>query len=497
MAGAGSNIWYYWMPDQGGVGAWWRSKLTGTETDGGPKHYLKETGPFTPPPWGGELEPVNTLTTNATDLDPWQNPSGTPIATAAYFSHFTPDRWGRYIIFSNSFNTVGTAIWDATNDVMTVSGFNVSGGYSQWASEHHDWHAWSDWSASSVQVDSNGTAQSIGTQNFNSTGSQALLCSAHVDAGGDYDRLPRPNQSPDGTKITWHSTFLSGQTAIPNSYSSEPVNLLYVVAYYPYPPEIYQVSASNGTVTLTFDHGENSGHPRGYTTRKWPDESTGTYPPPRETKLLRLWQSANGTDGWTPVGTVNYNVWSNYNFSTGVWTGDTYQTISTTQAASTTMYYALTAQEWSGLESRTLSNVWQVVLDSNGNLLSQSQQSAYPSTPGGVAPFYTQAPPAPSNLQVTKQPVAGQYLLTWAEPVNTVIRYYNIYYSNTAAPAVTQSCRIASVPVGTSSYLDWLADPNASSGYYVITSVDTQGNEGTVAGDVTIPLPPARLRLLQ
>jgi len=56
------------------------------------------------------------------------------------------------------------------------------------------------------------------------------------------------------------------------------------------------------------------------------------------------------------------------------------------------------------------------------------------------------------------------------------VRYYNVYYSTAGVPEPLQANRIASLPVGTKSWLDWLADPGKP-GFYVMTSVDRQGNE--------------------
>ena len=162
------------------------------------------------------------------------------------------------------------------------------------------------------------------------------------------------------------------------------------------------------------------------------------------------------------------------------------------QLNSSTRYYAVTSEEHSRLESRTLSNTWQVTLDENGNVVESSEVTPYPSDPGGVNPFWTEAPPAATNLSVTKQSTSGHYRLTWNEPPKqyTKIRYYNIYYSTDGTPPADQRYRIASVPAGTLTYLDWVANPTASA-YYRVTSVDRQGNEGTEPA----PSGPATLRI--
>jgi hypothetical protein len=485
-----TTVWFHWMPEQGGIGIWWRSTPTGTASDGGPVHTSNHTGPFTPQPWGGQMEPTNTITTGFNQLDPWQNPTGTPVATASYFSHYTPDRWGHYIICASSqLADGGTGIWDSTNDDWIVQTFGQ-------LTTHNDWHAWSDWSVSSnYQV--NSVETKISTQNFNDSNSQIVLCSTHTNGEGNYNELPRPTQSPDGTKVVWHSSFLGVG-------ASTAWDLMYVVAHYPYPPEIYQATASGGKVTLTFDYGENRGTPRGYTTRRWPDESTGTYPPPRETKQFRLWSSANGTSGWTPVTTTAYTGWSRYNYSTGVWTGNTYQTITAGQAAGTTMYYALTAQEWSGLEG-TIGNVWEVTLTSGGAISSSVQQTTYPSTPGAKPTHYTTAPGAPTGLAVTYEQspatAPGQYTISWTAPSDPkgLIRHYNLYALDGSTPTAIQNRRVASIAVGATSFIDWLGNTNGST-EYALTSVDYFGNESqaaTVGGNTDPPPPPTGVHLVE
>lgn len=465
LYGAGSNIWWYFVPENTNI--WWRMKLTGTDTDGGPKYTSDHTVPYS---WGGELEPLNGGTGNI--------PYCPGTNCSHYWSHPSWDRWNRYVAFNDGdASPEGAAIWDMTNNASKVASF---GGGSQ----HTDWHAWSDWATFSTNTsnpDQAGETISIG--NLNNSSSRIDLCEVNTwtssdGSGGAYNRLARPTQSPDGTKINFHSTYLNDASGVnPDVY--------YVVAYYPYPPEIYQATAAGGNVTLTFDHGENSGNPRGYSTRKWPDESTGTYPPPRETKQFRLWSSANGTSGWTPVATTAYAGWTNYNFSTGVWTGNAYQTVTTTQSASSTVYYALTAQENSGLEG-TIGNVWKVTLTNGGAISSALQQTAYPSSPGAKGTHWTTAPGSPTGLTVAYQQApataAGQYTISWTAPSdpNSVLRHYNIYALDGSAPTAVQNRRIASVPVGTTSFIDWLGNTSGTT-QYLVSAVDIMGNESGVS----------------
>lgn len=272
-------------------------------------------------------------------------------------------------------------------------------------------------------------------------------CTATVS---NYNAYPRPSQSPDGTKVAFQAYWLNSSNSYP--YVS------YVIAYYPHPPYLNQPSPLSTGVRINWNSPK-------YTTRGWPNETSDPPPEPKEVKYYHVWISEDAST-WKELTTTGVSFGTNY--------------YDATQPAGTTRYYAITSEEHSRLESRTLSNVWKVTLDATGDLTENVELSAYPTNPGGVSPFWTQLPPAPSDVSVTKQTTAGHYRLNWTEPSDSKIRYYNIYYSTTATPTADQKYRIASVPVGTSTYLDWLADPNATA-YYLVTSVDRQGNEGTSA----------------
>ena len=89
-----------------------------------------------------------------------------------------------------------------------------------------------------------------------------------------------------------------------------------------------------------------------------------------------------------------------------------------------TWYYALTTEEHSGLESDELSEILQVTV-SGASIVSQSVVQ-----PKGQKNYWTTKPSAPVNFNYVQQPTAGHYRLTWNEPADNMIRYYNIYYSN-------------------------------------------------------------------
>jgi hypothetical protein len=471
LTGVGDDIWFIIMPSHTS-GTWWRTRPTGSHSDGGSTHVQDRTAPYN---WGNELEPANTVLTHVNSApDPWCDDGDAATHCSSYWSHFTPDRWGRFGIYSNvSVSNIGPGLYDMKAKKHGVESFGNGLG-----AQHHDWHAWSDWSTSSTGP-SDYSTQEITIQNWRNQGSLEVINSAHIELTDNYNALPRPTQSPDGTKVVWHSTFLSSSASTPD--------IFYTVAYYPYPPQITGANALNGTVTLTVDWGLTSLSPRGYTIRKWPNEATDLPPPPREVIKFRLWRSADGVN-WVALNLVDHDIFARYDFSTGTFNGSSQWQL-TDRPGQGNWHYAVTSLEHSGLESRVLSNVWYVELDADGAIISQGESRVYPADPGGISTITTKRPPAPTLTSAARDAtVASHYNLTWSEPPDhyDIIRYYNIYYSNTGTPDPVQQNRIASVPKGTNEFVDWNAHPSLT-GYYRITSVDKQGNEGTLPP----PEPPA------
>ena len=430
LVGPSTNNTIIVMPE--GYNSVWRFALSGgTDPDGGPAHTSDHESPFS---WG-DIEP--TLTgdksggvCNATYRSPWCCDDDPNTDCDTYLSHMVFDRWGRYATGMNSSEARAHRVWDMKAH--------------KWASPHiampswdwHlDWNAWSDYYATSPssKIDSGGNTGNIRIVKYD--GSETIdVAVPHIREMGsnEYNSLPRVTQSPDGTKAVFHSDFLYSKL---NSW-----DVFYAVAYYPHPPEITSVTGS-GTYTINFDWRTDQTTSRGYTQRGWPNEATDDPPPPRETKLFRLWRSSDGTT-WNPIKTVDANIFSKYNFSTGVWSGDKHWEFIDTPGDGT-FYYAVTAQEHSGLESRVKSNVFNTA---------GVQTTAYPPDPkAGTG-------------------VTGVYQAS-------MIRYYNIYAADGAAPAISQTNRIASIPASSgTSYVDWLGD-TAGSTQYKVTAVDTQGNE--------------------
>lgn len=507
VVGTGSNAKIYFIPE--GYSSWWRMALSGSGADGGPEHTVDNAPPYN---WGGEVEPVFTgfgtglSGSCGTTKSPWNCDGDEATGPESYLSHPGFDRWGKYVAGINSQQYMGMGVWDL--DTHAWHQQNIPAVQYGW---HTDWDAWSDYF---VSTPSGVVPETDDIYIFHYNGTDTRdIASVHTRESRtvDYNSLPRVTQSPDGTKAVFHSDFLhnawtakvqgyiSGGTvltvtgvtegslsvgdfigsdsggAVANqtiasfgtgtggtgtynlsisqsdlASAGSPVNiynhrggweLFYAVAYYPHPPEITQVANNSGTYTIRFDWRTDQTTSRGYTQRGWPNEATDDPPPPRETKLFRLWRSADGTT-WSPIKTVNADIFGKYNFATGEWSGNKYWEITDSPGAGT-FYYAVTAQEHSGLESHTLSNVFSTA---------GSQTAIYPSDPK-------------SGIGVT-----GVYQAS-------MIRHYNIYAEDGAAPVVDQTNRIASIPVSSgTSYVDWLGDTDGST-QYKVTAVDTQGNE--------------------
>lgn len=451
FVGADGNYWIYYLFT---TGSWARMRPWGTDGSA-PNHTADRTSPYVW--WEGaedqkEIQPVN-------------GKVGTKAFTNNYWSHGVPDRWGNHFAYSDTDDAyVAPGVSNVDLDKRTAFPSSVRG------AQYHAWTGWTDYSTGTDGSDQ------IYIMKYDDGSTHAEIASIHASTG---DQFTKPGQSPDGTKTAYRSDFLQ-----PTSTNGD---VFYVVTRYPYPPEIFQTSLAAGIVTIQFDWGLDQTSPRGYTSRGWPNESMDNPPAPRETKEFRLWRSSNGTTGWEPIKTIAANPFDKFDYiNGGLKAGQVAYWEFTDIPGDGNWFYAVTSIEHSGLESRSLSNV----VSSTG-----SQTAAYPSDPGGISSFYSKLPLSPVlTAEATATP--GHYQLSWAEPQTPLVRYYNIYYSTDNLPAVDQRNRIASLPKGTSTYLDWLADP-IKPGYYRITSVDFQGNEGEVSDiSLTPPTAPSNFKLI-
>ena len=346
LVGSSAGYWLYGLP--GASATWWRQRLWGTD-NAAPNHTSDTTSPYDW--WTG--------TDAQKEVQPLNASSGTvPDFAGNYWSHAVFDRWGVYASYSDTNGAyVGAGVWDIKNSTRTAFPASDDSG-----TQYHAWNGWSDYT---VHTLGNGGATSdwIGIQKYDGGTDLIYLSDGHWFETPNENT--KPAQSPDGTKVGYRSDWLITSSARSGDSGYSTSDLHIVTAYYPFPPEI--ISVTSGVVRFGWETDVVS---RGYTERGWPDESTDDPPPPRETKEFRLWKSTNGTTGWIPVGTVTASIFDRYNFATGIWSGLDYWEITDPSPSG---YYAVTSIEHSGLESRTLSNVFSAA---------GSQTAAYPAFPG-------------------------------------------------------------------------------------------------------------------
>ncbi len=427
-----------------GTGVYVLFKDHGSFSDGGPLWSDWDGDSF------GENEEIVVLADGAgTPDNPYNNP---------YPGHWCFDRWGRYAVTGTytdcPSNCPGTRIFDLKDRSLKEHYVFFKGKYD---GQHHSWTGWTDYVVAvhpdwPTGIVDNGD---IFINKWDASSEKAKkICNVHYPGySGNYNGYPRPSQSPDGTKVVFAALWL-------NNDGDDHPYMSWVVAYYPHPPKITGMEKTGPHIRISWAWDSTST----YTTRGWPNEDTDAPSLPREIKCYHVWVSED-KNNWTELTT------------TGVPSGTNYYDIK--QPYTTSRYYAVTSEEHSRLESRTLSNIWKVALDGTGVIKENKEAAPYPADPGQISPFWTTKPPAPSNLTIKATGVSGQYRLTWREPPSryTKIRYYNIYYSTTGSPPADRQHRIASIPVGTTTWLDCFADPSKTA-FYRITSVDRQGNEG-------------------
>jgi hypothetical protein len=421
-----------------GTAVKWRMDFTGSAPDGGPEFS-----------GDGTTGEVIIMSTKTAVFPPWENHH--------YWSHESPDMWGNHVVISNmeDDNRPGIAHLNVeTHEYETRSYLNDYG------VQHNDWHGFTDYSVSSYTPykDNDGLGQRITAQRYNDSNLNDIktICFPHVreNGGSAYSTLARPFISPDGTKVAWTSEFLNSS---PNRN-----DVYWCVIRKPKPPINVTASSNGDSVLLSWQR-------PAYTTRGWPNDVTDTPPLSKEIKGYHVWASSNIDGGWSEItqGAISL------------------ESIDINQEVGTTRYYAVTSEEYSRLESDVLSEIVRVSISADGVMNSSVVAEE------GMGGFWTTPPPSPSNFKVTKQAIGGHYELTWNEPSDSKIRYYNIYYSSTSEPTISQQNRIASIPVGNNRYRDWLAD-KVSDANYRITSVDRYGNEGSAVNAIKPSPPPLR-----
>lgn len=429
----------------------WKFNTGGTDTDGGPDYVNAETtySSFN----DFETEPLWTWYEAPTV--PWK------LDNSVYrhgWGHPGFDRWGRIVVFGDG-NAYwedggikewgGPVAWDYKNRQLVAEPTEtrfpkplIEYPHTLSVLTYSDLNAWSDFFATSTKS-SDENDNYVFTGRYDLTHDQGnpwyRAFSHHGTQNGStnygWTANARVAQSPDGTKVSFASTIFS---SVANTG-----DIAWGVAYYPHPPEITSVTNNGGTYVVRFDWRLRTGSPRGYTTRGWPDEATDDPPPPRETKLFRLWRRSATTGAWQPVATTMANIFNRYNFHNGTWTGSDYWEISDTPAGAGPWEYAVTSLEHSGIESRTLSNVF---------ISAGTQTVAYPANPKGRSGFASSFFPE-------------------------LTRAYNIYAKDGATPDPTRANRVATFPASSgTAWVDWLGNTDGTTRYKV-TALDTQGNE--------------------
>lgn len=439
----GSMQWMQVMPS--GSGVYWKFKTFGSHPDGGSDYTHDTTWPYN---WGGEAEPINTSYGGGSD--PWCDATGGGYDCMSGASHTVLDFWGRYAFFGYNEHGEMAQVYDIDSHTFKTSQFpNI---YFQ----HGSAKTWSDdWvTAGGPDAYNSHTEDKIYRVRYNDSNNTEPVLYTHgcynspnnKCYGTAYWSLPHPVLSPDGTKTAFQGTMFNNDLSDGNEEQGE---IMWGVMYWPHPPEITQATASSGTVTVRFDW-RLSETTRGYTQRGWPDEATDDPPAPRETKLFRLWRSSNGTT-WLPQGTVTANPFDKFDFMDGgLKNGQVAYWEITDIPGNGTWYYAVTSLEHSGLESHTLSNIFQITVVGGAGTGTQS------------AP-YSSDPKADTNIITSYN--------------SNLKRYYNIYALDGAPPTITQNRRIASVPVSSgNTFIDVFGKTDGST-QYVVTAVDTQGNE--------------------
>jgi hypothetical protein len=238
----------------------------------------------------------------------------------------------------------------------------------------------------------------------------------------DYCSLPRPAQSPDATKVVFASDMLQ---------HDENAEDVYVAVHrHPFAP-VWLGLASADEPRLVWRFHELS----------------------REIRGVRVFRSADATPpAWEDVSGVVED--GSYLDDADIPDGGS-------------MLYAVTAVETSGLESRVLSRVIRVTREGSGFRVDQLE-------PYGSTGFDLVPPGDPADL--TAVTATGGMALAWTAPADRDVRLFHVYASPDGPPEITQAYRIASLPAGHPSYLDWSHGPE-STVHYAVTAVDYQGNE--------------------
>ncbi|HUT33721.1 MAG TPA: hypothetical protein VNE39_09590 [Planctomycetota bacterium] len=358
--------------------------------------------------------------------DPW----------GQYMSH--PDHWtdGRAAYFAGPSDKLqaaavkgGWGIWVRHRDKPPIfTGIPASGGHVTWCGGDPDWF-FAHVSRPEKGWDSPIKGRIVTGKADGSV--LKVLCNPHDRKRGGragYDGIPRPIQSPDATKCWFHSSMLMPSDAFTGSYIA--------VFRRPHPPVELKGEVVQDGLKLTWKPHPISREVKGYHVYVLHpdagigmDEATAEAVAGRETTLPVPKQ---------PGGHL----------------------------------FAVTAEEFSGLESDTTSPMLCVTVGQDG-------KCAFGPSRKGTRGLDSRPPRKVVGFTATKD-LSGGYLLKWTASPEKDLRYYNLYFSSSKSPEAVQARRIASPPRGTTEWLDWLA-PREGRAFYALTAVDRHGNESEPA----------------
>ena len=236
-----------------------------------------------------------------------------------------------------------------------------------------------------------------------------------------YMTIPLPTQSRDGNKCWYHSSMLLPDNKYTGSYIA--------VHRRPRPPVALKTSAVGERVTLEWTPHAVNFEVKGYHVYRM-DDAGKTW--------IELTDAAVAATTFTD----------------------------TTARPGRDYTYAVTAEEWSLLESDVTSPTVMV---------GKKKRFVAPAT-GKPVSGWDKTPPRPvANFTATKR-ADGLILLKWNRNKDRDFRHYQLYASPEGKPAVSQKRLLVSPPHGETFYLDWSA-PKGRPMHYAITTVDRQGNE--------------------
>jgi len=242
---------------------------------------------------------------------------------------------------------------------------------------------------------------------------------------GGYGALPLPTQSRDGNKCWFHSSMLMPTDKQTGSYIA--------VFRRPYAPVELAVTDTPGPVTLRWKP-----HPVNY-----------------EVKGYHVYRS---DDGGETFAEVTKQAVPGREF------------VDRTAKLGQTYLYAVTAEEWSRLESDVTSPKITVHVKTPKALVVAS---------GDVETGWDKTPPAtPAGFEA--QIDDGLIVLSWRPVEDKDFRYCSIYASCEDTPETVQKRLLVSPTHEQTHYIDWTA-PKGKAVHYAITAVDRQGNESAPA----------------